>query len=233
VTADLAIYGENWPRLACCLKTLGESGRNLRPQIFEIVASQLNLAPDSKTLRDPFDILLQEHLITSRLTTLIGTAKITLVRLSDQGKSLCRQFGWNVVESDWEILNRLRGIDAYLPAAALILEFTYQARLRGWEVIELVPDVDVPHPPDLVLGCEEDRLDVFVLGRRMPSEKDWQEIRNVSHRFAIIATRKRISALQAESAHRAGVDCLVANAEDLIKEIKTGEVKSLFRLAKL
>ncbi len=78
--------------------------------------------------------------------------KITLMRLTDQGKAACRELGMPVIENDWERMINLHelGRDDEQAHTALVLYFAHLARKRGWYA-EVMPDLrnTNKHRPDL------------------------------------------------------------------------------------
>jgi hypothetical protein len=93
--------------------------------------------------------------------TVLRTAKILLLRLTENGVKLCQSFGWEVEESEWtriSHLHKIRGGSEKHTAA--ILWFAYQARRRKWAV-KILPKMNNSRcKPDLV--AKKNRQTVFV-----------------------------------------------------------------------
>lgn len=71
-----------------------------------------------------------------------GSTKFMVVCLTDKGRKLVHNLGWQLHETEWERMQRLHEKSNYQPRhTAAVLAFVYQARNRGWSAAVL-PEVD-------------------------------------------------------------------------------------------
>ncbi|HEX3052404.1 MAG TPA: hypothetical protein VHP83_17215, partial [Aggregatilineaceae bacterium] len=115
--------------------------------------SQIEIEPDSGSIKRLFANMTAAGLIHLETVLLIRSSKVALVRLTDQGKNVLISAGiTRVVKSDWDqLIDRgLSGQDI-----SMTLEFLYHARVRGWkaDLVEKInrqsPDVIVRLPGDV------------------------------------------------------------------------------------
>jgi hypothetical protein len=82
----------------------------------------------------------------------LRTAKILLLRLTENGVKLCQSFRWEVEESEWTRIAHLHKISGGSEKhTAAILWFAYQARRRKWIVRILPKMINSRCKPDLVV----------------------------------------------------------------------------------
>ena len=95
----------------------------------------------SRSLRRTVELLVDNHLLEAETLRLLQPeTSLALVRLTEEGRQLCRVLGWEPVESDWERLLRMKAPDWPKERLLEILIFAMHARLRGWGV-QLQPEV--------------------------------------------------------------------------------------------
>ena len=82
-----------------------------------------------------------------------GYTQFTVVCLTDKGRELVQELGWQAYETEWERMQRLHEKGNYQGQhTAAVLAFVYQARLRGWKA-SVIPDVDAGRFfPDVVVA---------------------------------------------------------------------------------
>jgi hypothetical protein len=66
---------------------------------------------------------------------------MAVVRLTEFGKGLCSHWGWPIVISDWEKLIEHHDGKEQPRHTAMVLDFSWQARRRGYKV-EVMPMVE-------------------------------------------------------------------------------------------
>lgn len=102
-------------------------------------------------------ILTEEGLIEQLKTDALYHVEIfNLIKLSDKGIAHCRNaygpYGWeNVVMSDWDKLIAWHNGTKDIKHAALILNFAFHARLRGWNAIVTPHNTENNCEPDVMI----------------------------------------------------------------------------------
>jgi len=102
--------------------------------------------------------------------------------LSDKGRDLVQDLGWQVYESVWERMQRLHEKGNYQGKHTVAaLAFVYQARLRGW-IAGVIPEVDAGlFFPDAVVekGGESYYVEVELIGQKLSK---WHNMARLSNR---------------------------------------------------
>ena len=189
------------------LASLALSGWSLRYALVEAEAHNLGLVVRSGSLTRACSNLAKAGLwetATARLS-----AAVSLVRLTSLGRALLAQVGLDVVESDWERVERLhRGASAGQRVhTAALCAFAYHARKRGYAVTLCPPPVG-PAEPDVLLSQGERSIYVEVQGRGgsvwRRAEK-WRAIGALPGEFAICALTPQQAQRYVQEARRVRV----------------------------
>ncbi|MFZ1756360.1 MAG: hypothetical protein WBO46_02540 [Caldilineaceae bacterium] len=116
------------------LASLALSGWSLRYALMEAEAHNLGLVVRSVSLTRACSNLAQASLWETATVRL--SAAVSLIRLTPLGRELLVQSGLDVVESDWERVERLhRGASlGQMGHTAAMCAFAYNARKRGYAV---------------------------------------------------------------------------------------------------
>ena len=136
---------DRWQRQAIILWLVAQ-GFSLRAEIQRLAAGLIAIDPRGGALMRVVSSLRGDDLLfgeTPSLRIFPGQlTKLSLVRLSDTGRELMQDLGWQVHETEWERMQRLheKGNDQSRHTAA-VLAFVYQARLRGWSA-GVMPELD-------------------------------------------------------------------------------------------
>ena len=158
----LPITDQTWPRLAFVLYQMATSGLSVRYELAKILAAHFDLGLKSKPIRYTFQRLVELQLIDKTTMKVVEGYRMAVVRLSDEGRTLCQYLGWEAVESEWERMIRLHSGDSQWRHTAAVLSMAYQARLRGWYP-QVVPSIDRPAIfPDLLVEKGQERIYVEV-----------------------------------------------------------------------
>ena len=158
----LPVTNLTWPRLAFALHQLATTGQAVRFEMAKVLGAYYDLAVRSKPIRYTFQRLSQLKLIHMTTMLVVNSYEMAIVRLTDEGRELCHQFGWEPVENEWERLLRLHSGGIQTRHTAAVLSMAYQARMRGWET-HVVPSINHPSVfPDLVIEKGDERLFVEV-----------------------------------------------------------------------
>jgi hypothetical protein len=186
------------------LASLALSGWSLRYALMEAEAHNLGLVVRSGSLTRACTHLAQAGLWET--TTVRLAAAVSLVRLTPLGRALLAQVGLDVVESDWERVERLhRGARAGQRVhTAALCAFAYHARKRGYAVSLCPPPVG-PAEPDVLLNQDGQAIYVEVQGRGgsvwRRAEK-WRAIGALPGEFAICALTPQQALRYAQEARR-------------------------------
>lgn len=149
--------------------------------------------------------------------------KITLMRLTDQGKAACRVLGMPVIGNDWERMINLheQGKDDEQAHTALVLYFAHLARKRGWYA-DVMPDLrnTNKHRPDLRVrkGLEVFHLEVETNSRNKPKFEKWRLASWVAHSNGARFGVGTINQARRESLRR---DILAAGVAALLTDVET------------
>ena len=136
---------DRWQRQAIIL-WLAAQGFTLRTEIQRLTARLFSTDPRGGALMRVVSELRKDGLLYSESPSLRifpgQQTKLSLVRLSDKGRDLVQELGWQMHESEWERMQRLHEKGNYQARhTAAVLAFVYQARLRGWAA-GVMPEVD-------------------------------------------------------------------------------------------
>ncbi len=156
--------GQRWKREALALYLMATKGWSLRLEVLEAIGRLTNVSPRSGSLKRIFEKGLKEKgLVDSAVLSINlskGQTRMSVLRLTDQGRDLCRLLGWEPIESEWERLVRLHEGGKQTAHTAAVLTFAYHARTRGWNA-EVLPEVDGTNAiPDI--SVEKDDKKVYV-----------------------------------------------------------------------
>ncbi len=146
------------------LVSLAMGGWSMRYSLVTLLAQIWHLDVGSGTLNRACAFLQKAGLWES--TNTYVTSLTSLVRLTDQGRSLMLDAGFTPVESDWERIERLHRGDTsrQIRHTAGICAFAHHARIQYYDVL-VCPEVDGPAEPDIFIDDGEDQFYVEVQGR--------------------------------------------------------------------
>lgn len=103
-------------------------------------------------------ILEEEHLICEDNTKFWRVKKFYMLRLSDTGIEYCQNtFGWELIKSDWDKLIQWHNGILYPEHSAMVLNFAFHARLRGWKATVLPHDLENSSEPDVMISKGEEK----------------------------------------------------------------------------
>lgn len=186
--------GYHWKRQAMVLYIIAKYGFSLRHEILSLLGVELNVKPSSGSLKDLVEKTLNKNNFVEsgllRVNVANSQTRLRVVRLTEDGRSLCKLLGWDPIESDWERMIRLHdGLNLERHTAA-VLTFAYQARLRGWKV-EVVPYGDGGnYKPDVKLKRGNKYINVEIeLGEN--KTKKWQRAMDFQGFVALCAPTKK------------------------------------------
>ena len=182
----LPLTDQTWPRLAYALRLLATTGIAVRYELAKLVAAHYHLDLNSKPIRYTFRRLAELRLVEQATPLVVESYRMAVIRLSQEGRSLCQDFGWQPAENEWERLIRLHSGDSQWRHTAAVLSMAYQARLRGWKT-QVVPGVENPSVfPDLLIEKGNERMYVEVELRHGKSSK-WRNLHDLQGFVALCA----------------------------------------------
>ncbi|NUM44037.1 MAG: hypothetical protein HUU38_04965 [Anaerolineales bacterium] len=176
-----------WRRQSMALFILAKFGLNARLELDRLIADTEGIQPGSGSLRRAINQLSERHLFTGALLEMNSPqTRLSLVRLSEESRALCKILGWEPVESEWERLDRLHEGARFPEHTLAVLVFAMHARLRGYAVT-LMPETEGPAVPDGLVEKEGERFFVEVeLGTKERPAK-WRNLAALQGRIAICA----------------------------------------------
>lgn len=117
-----------------------------------------------------------------------------IIELTEEGKTYCRAYGWEPIESDWEILKKHHQGEKQLKHSAAVLLFAFHARVRGWKVT-LVPKAagetkpyDPDYDPDIRITKANIQMMVEVETNKVRKKVEKWLISGSAQRYAAICT---------------------------------------------
>ena len=149
------------------LRILAVSGIAPAVEYYSLIGRLDGISQRAGSVIRPIEALAEQaHLIewqTPAIPLAANTlTRLTLIRLSADGRQLCSQIGWQPVESEWERLIRLHQGDQQEHHTLAVLIFAAHARLRGWQVTVLPEVAGTSARPDVRVEREGEVLFVEV-----------------------------------------------------------------------
>jgi hypothetical protein len=139
-------------RMQAGLYLIATTGYSVVQELMAEMAERYGIQPKADSLHRIFRLhLFKAGLIHYRVLPHIIKNGLAVVRLTKLGKAMCSNWGWTVLSSDWEKLIDHHNGNEQLRHTAMVLDFAWQARRRGYKVdvmpiVEsnfLIPDVFV------------------------------------------------------------------------------------------
>lgn len=209
-----------WRRGSMLLYLIATRGMNSHLEIDALVSKKEDLSPRTNSTRKPMDNLASAGLAiveTLRMETDGFRTSIKMLRLTDEGRELCRALDWLVIESDWDRLIRLhQGKDQQRHTLA-VMYFALLARIRGWST-QIVPDAEGKADPDVLIVKGKERHYVEVeLGSR-GNEKQTAKWKNLA---GLQGGRVAICAPDVKVRERLVKDCQLAKIGGVATDLAT------------
>jgi hypothetical protein len=169
--------GIRYRRKVLILKAISAMGLCARLEIDRVISVVEGISPRTNSVRRPAEELVESGLLIGdslRIEHPITTG-LAVYRLSEDGKALCREWGWSVVENEWERVLRLHQGEAQEAHTVMLLAFALHARLRGWNAVVLPGVQGTNAVPDVLVERGEERWYVEV-ERGDGSRRKWQNL---------------------------------------------------------
>jgi hypothetical protein len=185
----LSVENVRYRRQILALYLVACHGVNVRLMLDMLISAADGLSLRSGSIRRPVEQLGEKGLMvceTIGMTTPIETS-LAFVRLSEDGKSLARIYGWEPVETDWERLIRLHQGDSEQMRAhtMAVLAFAMHARLRGYQT-QIVPEISGKKAsPDVLVEKDGEKSYVEVELSHKDLSQKWRNAKALQGRVAI------------------------------------------------
>jgi len=205
-------------RQVMALHLVAVRGVALRLEMDYLVATAEGVKVRSGAMRRRVEDLVEHGLLLLDKLPL-EQRRFVVLRLSDEGRRVAEQmFGKPPVENEWERLMRLHEGERFPQHTAAVLVTAAQARIRGYRA-EVLPQVESPSPPDLLIEKAGERLFVEVeLGRKeRPAKWEHNAALNGGTVALVAGTAQRRGVLVADI-KRMGLSGM---ATDLVYLLKT------------
>jgi len=167
-----------WRRQSMALYIMAVYGLSNKIELDYIIARAESVKSNTSALRTAISELANNNLAID-LTHMVKSGEfstsLTLMRLSEDGHSLCKMLGWQPIESEWGRLIRTHEADQYPDHTFSLMVFALQSRLREWHV-DLVPEVSGSAKPDALIqkGSESYYVEVETGNRDKPDK--WRNL---------------------------------------------------------
>lgn len=131
-----------WQRMQAGLYLMATTGWSVVQELMAGLAERYGIQPNTDSLHRIYRLhLFKAGLIHYQVLPYASKNGFAVVRLTELGKGLCSNWGWSVVQSDWVRLIEHHDGDQQLRHTAMVLDFAWQARWRGYKV-EVMPAVE-------------------------------------------------------------------------------------------
>jgi hypothetical protein len=211
-----------WPRMTYALHLLATSGLAIRYELSRLVAEHFRLERGPRAMRYTFDRLEDLDLIEKTTLKVVYGHSLAAVRLSKSGLALCKDFGWEAVENEWQRMNRLHSGSDQPKHTAAVLSMAYQARLRGWQT-QVVPGTSHPAVfPDLVLQRDDECMYVEVELRHGKLNK-WRNLHELQGYVALCAKTEESCTTLVGECRQLGIPVIATDLLSLAQTLKEPE----------
>lgn len=219
-----------WQRMQAGLYLMAVTGWSVVQELIAGLAEKYSIQPNADSLHRIFRLHLREvgFLHYQVLPHAIKNG-LAVVRLTDLGKSRCSTWGWSIVQSDWEKLIEHHDGDKQLRHTAMVLDFAWQARRRGYTV-EVLPAVESKYliPDVCVEGGADYRVYVEVERGRNKLEK-WHHLLQLQGFIAVCVTNQtRRKTIVQKEIQPLGYGGIATDLETLKKATKREEIQNLW-----
>ena len=206
------------------------TGYALGMELRSLMEANLFLMPRNSSVQRAFLAdLPASGLVHKDTFPFIRRSRAALLRLTDAGKAVCQEMGWNLAENEWETLIRGHRGQALPRHTIGLLAFCYQARLRGWKT-QLLPQVKAGVRPDVRVqkGSSDPLYVEFETDTRDKLDK-WKNMYEFQRLVAIVtfveSQRKRF----ADECREVNASVIATDIDTLTRQAHAGEPGRLWR----
>jgi hypothetical protein len=238
--ADLFRKPEDWQKKIMALAILGLNGWSFRLAVADAIAGVLltrnpssgSVSGMSGSWKNVYDELESAGLWMQRVLEPGNglTAHIQVVNLTDLGRKVLRSVGMQPVQSEWDRLLDEHGGEEQAKHAALVVAFTYHARLRGY-ASEVCPQAVAPAEPDVLLTKGDDRIYVEVeAGSGEPERllRKWRNQAGLQGYVAFCSTATERRKILAQDARHAADRGMATDLAALISWVNAEDYASIW-----
>ena len=182
--AQLAqVPDQRWEWQSMALYILASWGISARPEIDFLLGAASGTGKRTTALRGAVDGLVELGLIERGKLALSAPFSTSLIvmRLSEQGRVVCRELGWELVPGDWGQLSKLSETQQLCTLA-----FTAQARLRGYRA-QVLPQTIDSFQADVLVEKDPERSYVLVGSDESDLLQRWQATGKLSIQLGLCA----------------------------------------------
>ena len=227
---DLArVGGVRWRRGVALLYLIARFGINSRMELAFALsgAFEKSLATARTWVRRAGDFLVERNLmVTTTLRLKNPVTSLSVYKLSQDGRHFAQRMGWEVVESEWERVERLHE-GARFPAHTMgILAFALHARLRGWSVAVLPEKQHNATPPDVLIQKGGERWFVEVELSQKENAAKWRHnAEDNGGKVALVAATPNRRHVLVADCKRLGLPGVATDLQTLI-ETRLSEIEA-------
>jgi hypothetical protein len=197
-------------------------GMDIRLEIDYLISQVEGISSRTGALRRVYDSMVDRNLISREVLEMSApNTSLAMLRLTGDGRQLCRILGWGVVETERERLNRLHQGAQFSQHTLAVMIFAMHARFRGYQVgvLPQMEGADTNAVPDALITRKspEDKPEtVYVEVELSNKELDnkWQNLAQLQNRVALCARN-------AQRRARLVGDCKLKNLHGLATDLET------------
>lgn len=219
-----------WQRMQAGMYLMATTGWSVVQELMAGLARKYGIKPNANSLHCIFRVYLREAgLIYYQVLPHLIKNGLAVVRLTDLGKAMCSVWGWPVVPSDWDKLIEHHNGQEQLKHTAMVLDFAWQARRRGYRVAVMpivqkmftVPDVYVDRDATDRAYVEVER------GRNNPQK--WRNLFALQGFVAVcVPTKRRRKTMVEKEIQPLGIGGLATDLETLKNSDKSKKNEQLW-----
>ncbi len=199
-------------------------GMDLRLEIDYLLSQVEGIKSRTGALHRIYDSLIDRKLISREVMEMSApNTSLALLRLSDEGRSLCQMLGWYIAETERQRIYRLNH-ETQVPQHTLaVMIFAMHARFRGYRV-GVLPQVDIIQTdavPDVVITRDATEgkpetiyVEVELNGKEL--DEKWRNLAKLQNRIAICARNTQHRSRLVENCKLKSLHGLATDLETLI-----------------
>ena len=178
-----------WQRMQAGMYLMATTGWSVVQELMAGLAERYDIQHNADSLHRVFRLhLFKAGLVHYQVLPHAIKNGLAVVRLTELGKGLCSNWGWSVVLSDWERLIENHNGEEQPHHTAMVLDFSRQARSRGYKV-DVMPVVESRFTiPDVYVerGASEKTYVEVERGRHKPEK--WRNLYGLQGFIAVCLT---------------------------------------------
>lgn len=219
-----------WERMQAGLYLMATTGWSVVQELMAGLSERYGIQPNADSLHRIFRLhLFQAGLIHYQILPHLIKNGLAVVRLTNIGKAISSTLGWPIFHSDWERLIEHHNGEEQPRHTAMVLDFAWQARRRGYKV-EVMPAVESQFimPDVYVERGAADKAFVEVERGRSKPEKWLNLIALQGYIGVCVMTQERRTIICKNELQLLGVGGLATDLETLKKYIKGVDIHRLW-----